>query len=87
MLSSMLLSMLESMALCVDKAQFYEKLEELKRSEKGDSKFTVFIIELYKNAKKWLQNSKKNHKEYGWTKLEVKAIERKQWTLQNPVKR
>ena len=75
---------IKSMALCVHKEQFYEKLEELKQSKEGDSKFTVFIDDdLYKNAKTWLQNSKKNHEEFGLSKLEVKAIERKQWTLQN----
>ena len=67
------------MALCVDKKQFYKKMEEIKQSKKGDSKFTLFIDdELYKNAKKWLQNSKKNPEECGLSKLDVKAIERKQ---------
>ena len=45
------------MALCVDKEQFYKKLEQLKQSKVGYNKF--IDDELYKNAKIWLQNSKK----------------------------
>ena len=50
------------MALCVDKEQFYEKLEELKRLKKGDSKFTIFIDdELYaKNGFKIKRKIMKN---------------------------
>ena len=68
------LRIIKSMTLCVDIEQFYEKLEELKQSEKGDSKFTVFIDDdLYRNAKKWLQNSKTNHEQCG----AVTAVQKK----------
>ena len=34
---------IKSMALCVDKEQFYEKLEELEQ-KKGNGKFTVLYL-------------------------------------------
>ena len=61
------------MALYFDKEQFY-KMEELKQSKKGAVNLLyLLMMSFIKNAKKWLQNSKKNHEECGLSKMEVNS--------------
>ena len=78
------LHVLWTMASYVAKDLFYEKLEAMKSSKKGNSKLTVYIDdEFYQNAKNWLKNENTTHEEFGLTKLDVATIKRKQWTIFN----
>ena len=71
-----------TMASRVAKDLFYEKLEPMKSSKKGNSKLTVYIDdESYQNAKNWLKNENTTHEEFGLTKMDVATIKRKQWTI------
>ena len=72
------LLVLWTMASCVAKDLFYEKLEAMKSSKKGNSKLTVYIDdEFYQNAKNWLKNENTTHEEFGLTKMDVATIKRK----------
>ena len=78
------LLVLWAMPSCVAKDLFYEKLEAMKSSKKGNSKLTVYIDdEFYQNAKNWLKNENTTHEEFGLTKTDVATIKRKQWTILN----
>ena len=78
------LLVLWTMASRVAKDLFYEKLEPMKSSKKGNSKLTVYIDdEFYQNAKNWLKNENTTHEEFGLTKMDVATIKRKQWTIFN----
>lgn len=66
---------MEGVPFCVAKDTFYEKLDALKGSKKSNSKLTVFIDdEFYENAKNWLKNEPKNHKQFGLTETDVGMI-------------
>ena len=74
--------MAEEKDSCVDEELFYEKLEFLKASKKGEtSNLTVFVNdEFYDRAKAWLisSDSKENG---GLSNQEVATIRHKKWSL------
>ena len=51
----------------------------LKAPKKSNSKLTVFTDdEFYENAKDWLKNESKNHKQFTLTKTDIGTIKQKQ---------
>ena len=70
------------MATCADEIVFYEKLDALKTSSKGqDSKTTLFISDdFYHQAKLWLAQEEGSFESI--SKRDIATIKRKQWTLQ-----